>query len=667
MKLVDANTVAIMPLNPLTPGPSPPEYRGRGEEYASLHLVFAADGNLRERRIVAMPKGKTLLRQIFHQDGSIEWKNADDKALATQTRTVAPAKAPDLTPNVRELVVAHMPIRTWQHIFAQADKVSPETKYAPKIVEQWFIAECMDSSRDNLHRLRTFVQFFHAKGDRRLGFYTLINAAEIYIDNRHLTAPDGKTYSINVEKEHPNSPLAMFLAHSQRELASDTSPAKELPGPKDGFIQRMARFRNIWLAWHNQKVTADAMPTELAKVHAHLEDTPSPLFAYAVLDAMERRGNKAPSAHMTDIALKRFGPISDPLGLGYVFRYEHARALWQAGRAPEAIKLLKDLHADTLKLGVLPPIDAAFRETLQLGDVKFIPFARQTLDDLLSKKRYGLAFQLARQMEQLGDVALADEFVNTVLAKSPDEHRPTLTLVGIQHFTHRRDFAQADRLLGKLLEDKKLSGLAGLWRWRAGIARSYNQSAASLSYLEKALDLEYRELPELVDLESFRAEYRGLLEQYQKVAEAHVMLEKSAPKAFLAKVIRTADRWRRIDADNSEPSRSAGKIFHTLGERELAWDYWTAPIDLHPAESAPWLELAQTLQNEGDLDRADQAFAFAFEAETSNPEILWQRAMNLVRMDRPDRARQIYRQIATGQWQERFAATVERARGLAER
>ena len=43
---------------------------------------------------------------------------------------------------------------------------------------------------------------------------------------------------------------------------------------------------------------------------------------------------------MMDIVVKRLGPISDPLGLGYVFRYEQARSLWQAGKGAEAAKQL---------------------------------------------------------------------------------------------------------------------------------------------------------------------------------------------------------------------------------------------------------------------------------------------------------------------------------------
>jgi tetratricopeptide (TPR) repeat protein len=240
-----------------------------------------------------------------------------------------------------------------------------------------------------------------------------------------------------------------------------------------------------------------------------------------------------------------------------------------------------------------------------------------------------------------------------------------LTLVAVNFLTQKKNFTHADRLLAKLLEDKKLAELPELWRWRSNLAKEAGQTATSIACLEKALELEYADLPEVVNLESIRKDYGTLLGHYQKIAEASASLEKSATKAFLAKVIRTTDRWRLIDPESSQSSILAGKILHTMGERELAWDYWTTPIDLHPAESRPWLELAETMKTEGDLEKADRAFAVAFEAESSNPEILWKRAQNAVRMGQPDRARQLYRQIADSDWQERFQATVEQARGLA--
>src|SRR5260370_9036920 len=108
------------------------------------------------------------------------------------------------------------------------------------------------------------------------------------------------------------------------------------------------------------------MPLEMAKAIDFLQETTAPAFAYAVLDTMQRRCNKPPTDHMMDIVVKRLGPISDPLGLGFVFRYEQARSLWQAGKAVEAAKLFKDLHTGTLHPAMLPPIHAPFPHVLQI-------------------------------------------------------------------------------------------------------------------------------------------------------------------------------------------------------------------------------------------------------------------------------------------------------------
>ncbi len=692
LKAIDAATIAIVPRRDLRAGSvSDGVFRDSSVANASgslMQLVFAKDGRLSERRIVETPLGKVLWRQLYHADGSVEWKNGEDKSLGKIERSVVPAQVPNLTPNTRELVVVALPIRTHDYWLAK-----DQANGNPYFIEQAIVHDCL--AQPNYQRvLANFGMYFHAKGDRRLGFYTLMNASGVRLDEGTPRAfPDRTTWTIDIEKEHPQNPLGMFLAQEQREItANDQSPLKKLPGPKDGFIQRLSAFRNLWLTWQNQRPLLNGgadMPLEKAKVIEFLNETPTPMFAYAVLDTMQRRCNTPPTDHMVNLAEKRFGPISDPLGLGYVFKYEQARSIWQTGNGAEAARLFRDLHTNTLKFGVLPPIDPAFRDTLQMpiGDgPRFIAYTRKTLDELLGKKRYGLAFQLAKQMEQLGDEALADEILTTILAKASAEERDGLTLVCVSFFAQRKNYLQADRLLMKVLEHGKPRGevlrtpgnrstssqgltdfseYPELWRWRSALTKEAGQVAVSIACLEKALDLEYGDLPELVNLESIRADYRTLLAHYQKIAEASASLEKSATKAFLAKVIRSADRWRLIDPEHSEPSLLAGRILFTMGERELAWDYWTTPIDLHPAESRPWLDLAETMKTEGDLDKADRAFAIAFEAEPTNPEILWKRAQNAVRLGQPERARQLYRQIADSDWQERFQGTVEQARGLA--
>jgi ferric-dicitrate binding protein FerR (iron transport regulator) len=666
VKAIDARTVALMPVGAAQLKPD--------QKYHRVHLIFAKDGRLSERRILEMPAGKTLLRQIYQANGTVEWRGEGDKQLAKQTRTITSAKAPGLEPSLGDLVVMSMPIRTRDQIAARAAKLGADAGSDPAFVAERFISDCYrgDPYSNGYADLR---QLLEEPANRKLGYLTLLNVANanlILLNQQILNANGNKAWTLSFDAEKSNNPLAIFLAQGQREIHSNNQRfLKSLPGPKDGFIQKLARFRNLWLTWHKQ------LPIALgegegsiyqAKVVEFLQETTSPTFVYAVLDAMQRRSNTPASEQMLSLAERRFTPISDPLGLGYVFRYEHARSLLQAGRVAESAKRFRELHADALQHGTLPPIDQAFRDALQApasGGPKFADFTRKTLDTLLSKKRLVNAFQLARQTEQLGDDSLSGEIVATILTRASDKERHAVTLVGIRFLAQRKKLAEADRLLAKLLEEKKLAQHAELWRFRAEVTRGIGQTATSIACLEKALDLEFADMPELVNLESLRADYRAVLAHYQTIADASLALERAAPKALLAKVIQAADRWRLIDAGASEPCLLAGKIFHALGERELAWDYWTTPIDLYPGEARPWLELAETMKAENDLERADKAFAEAFEMEQTNPEILFRRAGNLMQMAQPDLARQLYRQIASGTWQDRFAATVQQARGLA--
>jgi thioredoxin-like negative regulator of GroEL len=69
------------------------------------------------------------------------------------------------------------------------------------------------------------------------------------------------------------------------------------------------------------------------------------------------------------------------------------------------------------------------------------------------------------------------------------------------------------------------------------------------------------------------------------------------------------------------------------------------------------LTLAQSATKEGDLPLADQCFAAAFAAEPTNAEILWDRAKLLERRGQIAQSRQLFKQLAEGQWQPRFEGT----------
>ena len=74
-----------------------------------------------------------------------------------------------------------------------------------------------------------------------------------------------------------------------------------------------------------------------------------------------------------------------------------------------------------------------------------------------------------------------------------------------------------------------------------------------------------------------------------------------------------------------------------------------------PHEAGPWLTLAQTLQQRGDVELADKALAAAFAAEPTNAQTLWDRAQLLRHCGRSAEARGLIKQLAEGTWQPRFA------------
>src|SRR5262249_42678482 len=151
----------------------------------------------------------------------------------------------------------------------------------------------------------------------------------------------------------------------------------------------------------------------------------------------------------------------------------------------------------------------------------------------------------------------------------------------------------------------------------------------AVPYLEKALELEYQQLPDVINLQAVRTDYGQLLAHYRTLAGAVVALKMPTASDLLARVIRAADRWRALDPDGTAACTAAAKVLNALGETDLAWDYLTTPIGQHPNQAAPWLSMAQTLRDEGALLLADRAYVEAFATEPTNAQILWDRVINL--------------------------------------
>jgi tetratricopeptide (TPR) repeat protein len=343
--------------------------------------------------------------------------------------------------------------------------------------------------------------------------------------------------------------------------------------------------------------------------------------------------------------------------LAYVARYESARHLAKAGEIDKARRSFKELYAQTLKQGFLPRIDTDMFHAFQrnaAGREEWVELFNEGASTLIAAKRRSAVITLAWQCHELGDVSLASQLFDRALAGVSEKERPVTSLAAIGYLWSTHQYARAEKLLQPILENKALAKYSSLWRLGAFFASSRGKTARSIEYMERALELEYEHLPKVINLREVRNDYAGLLAYYREIACANIVLEKELSKDFLARVVRAVDRWRSLDTDPTTACHSAAVIFKMAGARDLAWDYYTTPLSLRPNEAGAWLTLAQTMSQEGEYDLADRAYAEAFDAEPTNAQILWDRAMLLQQRGKNAEARAIFRQIARGSWQPRF-------------
>lgn len=666
VKLVDKNTVALISRQALAKLAANKKDKASKETPAPvfvLHLVFGPDHRLVERRVVNLTDNKVVLRQTYDHKGVVRLLDKDGKVLAESNYALVDAEEPVLTPDVKDLLVLTLPQRTVGYLFAALPNWNGSfAKLDKELAESLFVADCLQ--HQGWRAVQCFGERFASKGDRRLGFYVLLAAANVPLAENKYTW-NSTAVSFNVTKEHPNSALAHYLAHNEAILQKGVADRLEnLPGDKNGFIQRLAEVRNLWRTWvqdHPSRHGAEKLQAERVRALKFLRSEPPPLFAWAILESVFRyqAGNVVADAG------ELYKNVGERLGLMYAARYEVARSLLHAGKTDDAARQFLQLYEEAARSGGLPAIDHDFRTALARSNKDgeedaFGRLMRQRHQRLLKDKHMQAAFLLCWQVYQLGGGALADELFNVTLAAAPA--RKLAIVGGLEYLCHTGQFARADLLLQEILKDKEFSGRAAAWRLSFTLAQRRGLLARASAALEKAMDLEYRALPEVINLHTVRADYGNLLQHYQQLATALSMLEKDAPQEFVAKVVRAADRWRALDPANPQPCQQAARILQTLGAKELAWDYLTTPIGMKPNEAAPWLGLAQALQQDAEFELADRAFVQAYEAEPTNAEILWNRAANLTTIGRMDQARAVYRQIAEGTWQPRFQWLQQQAR-----
>src|SRR5262249_8695310 len=102
-------------------------------------------------------------------------------------------------------------------------------------------------------------QSFFNKGNRALGFYTLLAAANFQV--AHNLGLDQRLMA------HAKEPLAKYLSVMSDPNRRLATPVGDPGGPKDGFVQQLSAFRDLYLLWNSGK----ALEGDAAKKKAEQE------------------------------------------------------------------------------------------------------------------------------------------------------------------------------------------------------------------------------------------------------------------------------------------------------------------------------------------------------------------------------------------------------------
>jgi ferric-dicitrate binding protein FerR (iron transport regulator) len=660
--LTDKNTVAVVPIG----AKEAKDADGKPQPYVQLEMVFK-DGRLAERRLSEMPSGKLLARQTYSADGQVTNLDGNGKVVDKRTFALAKADAPSMEVD-KDLVVLPLPFRTSSQVY-QAAKRPQDGRYQDWSSDDALAMLGAYTCERNTEALRLIQKRFFAKGDRRLGFLTLLLTNCGQWAGPVATSPEGKQADIVLDvdgskvyidptRDHPGSPLARYVEDTAQWVRRGGNRGEAELYKGDDFVSQLWNFGTLYYRWNGGGGLGNgdekARKAQRDTAYEYIRDCKSPAHAYALLTVMGNYNLDAQYCQaMTEACAKAFARTD---GFNYAARYEAARWLYKSGNdAPKARALFQELFDEALANDLLPRVDGDFRNALTAGpDPVWSQYMHQAAERLVKKDRRGEVVILASQCVALGDPPIAEDLLNLALDGLEAKQKLPVTLAAVEFLYRGGNYARADSLLAGLLEDTECSGSSVLWRLAAQVSSARNRTAEALARQEKAMDLEYAQAPGLINLQVLRNDFGTLLGRYEQLTQALATLQSQASGELTTKVIRAADRWRAMDPDDTQACQYAARIFQTLGQEELAWEYLTTPLADKPNEAAPWASLAGQLKQQGAFGLADRAYASAFECEKTNAQILWDRAQLLQQQGRTEEAKAIYRQISEGTWPRQY-------------
>jgi tetratricopeptide (TPR) repeat protein len=664
---VDERTIALVPLSDEKKAAEEKSTDEKGEKRAAyrVEMVFAPDGRLAERRLIEAAKGKLVLRQTCAADGTVRWLDAQEKTrektLLEQKLEVTPCEAPELHPKLDELVILPLPLRTLDYLtkWQGVNEMLPQGT-ADDAVK--LLAAYLGRSGET----GNIVASRFARGDRRLGFYTLLLSAGYSWDPAEKVNLAASVW-MDPRTDHPGRPLSQYVVACLKASRGADKTFGGLGGPAEGFWAQLAEFHDLWLVWHDDK-TPPSQP-QIERTGLFFKRCKQPVFAWALWAACADRFRQYQWELPGDWVVQ----FKQMPGLAFAARYQVACTEVQRKDQAKAELLFRTLYLESLNAGFRPPLTQEVHQAFvnqntkdssgATGQERWGKFVRDMAARLTASGDFAAAIRVAWEVRQLGDPLLAEEVLSSAriagLARDPRAAR-----MAVAYLLSSNQSAAAATILKQLLDDPRQADDPSLWWSAATAAQRQGMLARAAECLDRAVDLEFQRLPPVVNVAAVRQQYSALLNAYRQLAAALPQDDK-ARQAAIDRVVRAADRWRSLDSDPKIACDEAAKTLTSLGASELAWQY--AVTALVASGSQPnWAETAKAYRGQGQYDLADRAYGLAAEGEPANAQLLWDRAAMLLDAGRDAHAREVFRRLADGHWDAKYADLVAQARRFLE-
>ncbi len=639
-----------------------------------LRLLFASDGRLCERQLLEADSEKVLWRETYDAEGTVRLVDGDGKERFSRRIVTEPCDAPELTPDP-SLVVLAMPWRTREHVFASRGLTDDGARKEWSDEDALAVLAAETATRAE-SILSTIGWHFFAKGDRRPGFYTLLLASGVDWkappdaepnDVRRLFTPQESTakeliveYAEAVKDVDPLAGTGVMVGMRpmggmgsmtdsgedvKAEASSDARREKigPLNGSEDGFLRRLAELHDLWIKWQAyaaKKTTAQELADlERETVRLLKLDARSPVIMSALAAVNQNAGRQS----LVRIGDELKAPFREHGPAMFSWRLLHAEAVVQTGEAARGRQLFTALVDDMVAAGVVPLISSRMKET-------FFPdfdsrnawqgVVDRLTDEALTNMSATAGLPLALRLYQLDARDEAERiFAKATTSISPDDPGPgTLACVAYLWQTDQRH--RADRMLTGLLADERYRGMPILWRLASEFAQRQNLPRRAAQCLDRALEIEFAQLPDEIDPSAIESDYAKLLTFFDWAAADGLRSDPQAQASEISQIVAAADRWRKLDPESQVVYCLAGRTLARCGALDLAWDYVVSPL-AKEGTSIDWMQEGDEYRKKGQPELAVRAYDLAAVADPANGELCWKRALALAEAGRHAEIREI--------------------------